>query len=51
MPGEADLLDEFCATLNPPLLGQLLRYVFEKMVLAGEMGYLLKLNDLCRRRG
>ncbi len=44
MPGEADLLDEFCASLNPNLLGQLVREVFDKMKLAGDAGALLRIE-------
>jgi hypothetical protein len=44
MPGDKKLLAEFVAGLNPPLLGQLVRTVFEKMTLAGEAGSLLKIE-------
>jgi hypothetical protein len=44
MPGDAALLAEFCATLDPPLIGDLVRIVFEKMKLAGEAGSLLKIE-------
>jgi hypothetical protein len=40
MPGDKKLLAEFVAGLNPPLLGQLVQTVFEKMTLAGEAGSL-----------
>lgn len=45
MPGEEDLLEEFAASLRPPLLGQLVEVVFEEMRLAGEAGSLLKIED------
>ena len=48
MPGEADLLKEFTATLQPRVLGQLVEVVFEKMKLAGEAGSLLKIEEEIR---
>jgi hypothetical protein len=45
MPGELELLEEFVAALKPPLLGQLVRTVFEKMQLAGEAGSLLRVEQ------
>jgi hypothetical protein len=45
MPGEEALLREFITTLHPPLLGQLIETVFEKMKLAGEAGSLLKIDE------
>jgi hypothetical protein len=45
MPGEADLLEEFVADLQPRVLGQLVRVVFDKMKLAGEAGSLLKIEE------
>jgi hypothetical protein len=44
MPGERELLDEFTASLEPRVLGQLVRVVFERMKLAGEAGALLKIE-------
>jgi len=44
MPGERALLDEFVTGLHPPVLGQLVRMVFDKMQLAGEAGSLLKIE-------
>jgi len=41
MPGDSALLSEFAANLQPPVLGQLVRGVFEHMKLAGEAGTLL----------
>lgn len=45
MPGEHDLLDEFVAGLRPPVLGQVVRVVFDKMQLAGEAGSLLRIEE------
>ena len=45
MPGEADLLEEFTATLQPRVLGQLVKVIFDKMKLAGEAGSLLKVEQ------
>jgi len=45
MPGEKVLLQEFASSLNPPVLGQLLEAVFDKMELAGEAGTLLKIEE------
>jgi hypothetical protein len=44
MPGDRGLLEEFVATLHPPVLGELVRGVFDKMQLAGEAGSLLKIE-------
>lgn len=44
MPGEADLRDAFVATLEPKL-GKLVASVFECMSLAGEAGYLLRIEE------
>ncbi|RRR74209.1 MAG: SAM-dependent methyltransferase [Candidatus Viridilinea halotolerans] len=44
MPGDATLLTEFSATLTPPVLGQLVHGVFERMRLAGEAGSLLRIE-------
>ena len=48
MPGEADLLEEFIADLEPPLLRDLVREVFEEMQLAGEVGSLLAVESSLR---
>jgi len=48
MPGERELLAEFIAALEPPLIVQLVHQVFEKMTLAGEAGSLLKIEDALR---
>jgi len=45
MPGEADMLEEFAEQLQPRVLGQLVRIIFEKMELAGEAGSLLKIEE------
>ncbi|MGX5914819.1 BREX-1 system adenine-specific DNA-methyltransferase PglX [Aliidiomarina sp. Khilg15.8] len=45
MPGEKALLQEFTSKLNPPVLGQLLEVIFDKMKLAGEAGTLLKIEE------
>lgn len=48
MPGSPEMLQDFIATLNPPLLGELVKVVFEKMQLAGEAGSLLKIEEEIR---
>jgi hypothetical protein len=48
MPGSPEMLDEFVATLNPPLIGELVKTVFDKMQLAGEAGSLLKIEEEIR---
>lgn len=45
MPGDKALLKEFTSQLNPPVLGQLLEVIFDKMQLAGEAGTLLKIEE------
>jgi hypothetical protein len=45
MPGEKEMLQEFTSNLNPPILGQLLESIFDKMELAGEAGTLLKIEE------
>jgi hypothetical protein len=45
MPGEADIKEEFTASLKPRVLGQLVDTVFDKMKLAGEAGSLLKIEE------
>lgn len=44
MPGEADLLKEFCEGLELKLLGQLVLNVFERMKIAGDAGSLLRIE-------
>jgi len=48
MPGSDAMLEDFVKTLGPPLLGELVRTVFEKMQLAGEAGTLLKIEEEIR---
>ena len=48
MPGEKDLLEELVSELQPRVLGQLIKVVFDKMELAGEAGSLLKIEDEIR---
>jgi hypothetical protein len=45
MPGETDMLEEFTDQLQPKVLGQLVKIIFEKMKLAGEAGSLLKIEE------
>jgi hypothetical protein len=45
MPGEHDLLGEFARDLQPAVLGNMLRDLWEKMKLAGEAGSLLKIEQ------
>lgn len=45
MPGEKALLQEFTSQLYPPVLGQLVEVIFDKMQLAGEAGTLLKIEE------
>ena len=45
MPGEKDMLDEFIRTLQPAMLGDMVRVIFEKMQLASEAGSLLKIEE------
>ncbi len=48
MPGEPDLLDEFCRALPTDVAG-VVRKVFEAMTLAGEAGALLRIEDTLRQ--
>lgn len=45
MPGEYELLGEFVKDLQPAVLGNMLRDIWEKMKLAGEAGSLLKIEQ------
>jgi hypothetical protein len=45
MPGEKDILEEFIRSLQPVMLGDMVRTIFEKMQLAGETGSLLKIEN------
>jgi hypothetical protein len=42
------MLEDFIRTLDPPLLGELVKTVFDKMQLAGEAGSLLKIEEELR---
>jgi hypothetical protein len=44
MPGDAVLVEEFAATLSPPLLGDLFKKMVAEMRLAGELGTLLRIE-------
>ncbi|MCP5535435.1 MAG: BREX-1 system adenine-specific DNA-methyltransferase PglX [Akkermansiaceae bacterium] len=48
MPGSDAMLEDFVGTLDPPLLGELVKTVFDKMQLAGEAGTLLKIEEEIR---
>jgi hypothetical protein len=48
MPGSLEMLEDFVATLDPPLLGKLVKTIFDKMQLAGEAGSLLKIEEEIR---
>jgi len=50
MPGEKDMLLEFTRTLQPAMLGNMVRTIFEKMQLASEAGSLLKIEEEVRAR-
>ena len=45
MPGEINLLEEFIKTLQPSILGDMVKEIWEKMQLAGEAGSLLKIEE------
>ena len=45
MPGDQGMIDEFADSLKPPLLGTLFRHLANSMMLAGEMGYLLRAEE------
>lgn len=45
MPGNRKMLDDFISGLSPPIIGQLVKSIFEKMELAGEIGTLLKIEE------
>jgi len=48
MPGSEAMLEDFVPTLDPPLLGEFVNTVFDKMQLAGEAGTLLKIEEEIR---
>jgi len=45
MPGDAKLLEQFAGTLDPPLVGQVVKEIFIRMQLAGDAGSLLKIEE------
>jgi Eco57I restriction-modification methylase len=45
MPGEKAFLEQFIARLEPKVVGQLVKTVFDKMKLAGEAGSLLRIEE------
>ena len=45
MPGDAALVDEFAARLDPPLLRDLFKKMVGESHLAGELGALLRVED------
>jgi len=45
MPGDAALVEEFAARLDPPLLGDLFRKMVSEMRLAGELGTLIPVEE------
>jgi hypothetical protein len=48
MPGEEAMLKEFVSQLEPKVLGQVVKVVFDKMMLAGEAGSLLPIEQEIR---
>jgi hypothetical protein len=44
MPGDKNLVEEFAATLRPPVIGDLFKEIVSEMRLAGEMGSLLPIE-------
>ena len=48
LPGEYDLLGEFVRDLTPAALGNMLRELWPRMELAGEVGSLLKIDEEMR---
>jgi hypothetical protein len=46
IPGDKELLREFTDSLSPPLLGQIVMSVFDSMRIAGDAGFLLKIEQL-----
>jgi len=45
MPGNKEMLEEFTSDLQPNILGQLVKIIFDRMELAGEAGSLLKIEE------
>lgn len=48
MPGDKNMLEEFKRTLEPAVLGDLVKDVWDKMKLAGEAGSLLKIERMIK---
>lgn len=46
--GEKEMLEEFIKGLQPPILGELVGEIWEKMKLAAEAGFLLKIDEEIR---
>ena len=46
MPGDANMINEFAASLAPPLLADLFRQIVASMSMAGEMGPLLRIEEI-----
>lgn len=44
MPGDLEMIHEFADSLDPPLLGSLFRHMVDSMKMAGEMGYLVRVE-------
>ena len=44
MPGDEQMLEEFVSSLNPSVLGGLVKLIWDKMKLAGEAGALLQIE-------
>ena len=44
MPGDPELVEEFAASLKPPILGEIFKKMVDEMQLAGELGSLLKIE-------
>jgi len=44
MPGDQKMLEEFTDRIKPKIIGTLVKQIFEKMKLAGEVGSLLKIE-------
>ena len=49
MPGDAELVEEFAASLKPAVLGDLFKKMVEEMKLAGEAGSLLRVEKSIAR--
>jgi hypothetical protein len=48
MPGESDLLRDFTTSLGDPVLGELFNNLVDTMKLAGELGLLMRLDQIVR---